>query len=56
MIPKLKLLFLSGPNSGEKYLLEPSLDEHGKFEFTIGPLECDIELNEDKIKIVISFF
>jgi hypothetical protein len=49
MIPKLKLLFINGPLKGQKYLLEPSQEENGKTEFTIGSDNtCDIIISDEK--------
>ena len=61
MIPKVKLLFLSGPNKGQKYLLEPSLDlagggKAGKQDFYIGSSsQSDICIPNVDLRAVISF-
>ena len=60
MIPKVKLLFISGPNKGQKYLLEPSLDlasgKSGKQDFYIGASsQNDICIPNVDIRAVISF-
>jgi len=60
MIPKVKLLFISGPNKGQKYLLEPSLDlqsgKGGKQDFYISSsIQSDICVPNVDIRAVISF-
>jgi hypothetical protein len=47
MIPKVKLLFVSGPLKTQKFLFEPSMEIEpgkGKQEFTIGGSNCDITI------------
>ena len=55
MIPKLKVLFITGINKGEKFLLEPSLEGSGKNDFYIGPQNSDITIPGHDVKAVISF-
>ena len=55
MIPKLKILFITGVNKGEKFLLEPSLEGNGKKDFFIGQQNCDITIPGIDVKAVISF-
>ena len=58
MIPKVKCLFISGPNKGKKFMLEPSMELEpgkGKQEFTIGSNNCDILIPGLDCQAVISF-
>ncbi len=57
MIPKLKVLFITGINKGQKFLLEPSIEmgSGGKSDFYIGPQNCDITIPNHDVKAVISF-
>lgn len=57
MIPKVKILFISGPNKGQKFLLEPSIElsGKGKQDFYIGSNNCDISIPSIDVRAVISF-
>jgi hypothetical protein len=50
------VLFVNGPAKGEKFRLEPSLENKGKSGFTIGRNNCDINIsNNEEISALICF-
>ena len=58
MIPKVKFLFITGPNKGKKFMLEPSMEMEqgkGKQEFSLGGSNCDIEIPGLEGRAEISF-